>query len=542
MAFNVPAGAIKAYAGSTTAPTDFLAADGSNVSRSTYAALFTALSTTFGVGDGSTTFGLPNAKGKLLVCKAASGTFGSMAATGGAKTVNLQHSHTANNHTHTGSGTTSGGSGANTLGKDNGGTMPTSGHTHTYSFTTGNQSNTGSDNQLSTTQSILNPYITFLRCIDTVGHAKDITGMIAWHTVATVETGYLLANGQAVSRSTYATLFSLIGTTYGAGDGSTTFNVPDLGTRVIFGYDSGDTSFDALGETGGAKTVNLQHSHTMNNHTHTWSFTTAGNSGTVTSDISPQDTTGAANGHTHTQGSTVTTGTQSNTGTDSQLSTTQSVLMKTLTLYPLIKINDTDYPFIGEIVEYGGTSAPDNFILCDGSNVSRSTYATLFAKIGTTFGAGDGSTTFGLPNPLGRAISGWKSADADMGTIGNTPGADTISLSHSHTQNSHTHSFSGTTAGPGSTMANDLGSTDSVANNSHTHTYSGTTSAASNSGTDSQLSATQSVANPFLVTQMIIRHTLSTTNIKTINGLAYASVKTRNGLALSSMKTLNDLA
>lgn len=51
--------------------------------------------------------------------------------------------------------------------------------------------------------------------------------------------GYLLCNGQAVSRATYAALFAAIGTTYGAGDGSTTFNLPDLRSRVPLGFGQG---------------------------------------------------------------------------------------------------------------------------------------------------------------------------------------------------------------------------------------------------------------------------------------------------------------
>jgi microcystin-dependent protein len=53
----------------------------------------------------------------------------------------------------------------------------------------------------------------------------------------TADTGYLLCDGAAVPRSTYATLFSVIGTDYGPGDGSTTFNVPDLVGRVPVGED-----------------------------------------------------------------------------------------------------------------------------------------------------------------------------------------------------------------------------------------------------------------------------------------------------------------
>lgn len=51
----------------------------------------------------------------------------------------------------------------------------------------------------------------------------------------------------------------------------------------------------------------------------------------------------------------------------------------------------------GTILPFGGTAAPTGFLLCDGSAVSRTTYATLFAVIGTTYGSGDGSTTFNLP-------------------------------------------------------------------------------------------------------------------------------------------------
>jgi len=99
---------------------------------------------------------------------------------------------------------------------------------------------------------------------------------------------WLLCGGQAVSRSTYATLFSLVGTTYGSGDGSTTFNVPNLSGRVPVGLDSGDASFDALGETGGAKTHTLDaseipsHTHTVNDHTHSINH----NHGAVTSSAS----------------------------------------------------------------------------------------------------------------------------------------------------------------------------------------------------------------------------------------------------------------
>ena len=79
--------------------------------------------------------------------------------------------------------------------------------------------------------------------------------------VATPPAGWLIENGQPVSRTTYATLFAVIGTTYGAGNGATTFNLPNYVNRVAIG--SGDAY--ALASTGGAST----HTHTGSSHVHT---------------------------------------------------------------------------------------------------------------------------------------------------------------------------------------------------------------------------------------------------------------------------------
>jgi microcystin-dependent protein len=82
------------------------------------------------------------------------------------------------------------------------------------------------------------------------------TGFIAPWPTATAPTGYLLCNGGGVSRATYATLFALIGTTYGAGDGSTTFNIPDLRGKFVLGKAASGTG-STLAGTGGA----IDHTH-----------------------------------------------------------------------------------------------------------------------------------------------------------------------------------------------------------------------------------------------------------------------------------------
>ena len=74
--------------------------------------------------------------------------------------------------------------------------------------------------------------------------------IVPWSDTS-VPTGFLECNGQAVSRATYAALFAIVGTTYGSGDGSTTFAVPNLQDNVAIGRSPGK----ALASTGGANTV-----------------------------------------------------------------------------------------------------------------------------------------------------------------------------------------------------------------------------------------------------------------------------------------------
>ena len=85
-----------------------------------------------------------------------------------------------------------------------------------------------------------------------VGSANRI-GVVQQFAGSTAPSGWLMCNGQAVSRTEYSQLFSVIGTTYGAGDGSGTFNVPDMRGRVGVGA---SPSY-ALGSTGGEATHTL---------------------------------------------------------------------------------------------------------------------------------------------------------------------------------------------------------------------------------------------------------------------------------------------
>ena len=128
---------------------------------------------------------------------------------------------------------------------------------------------------------------------------------------STAPTGWLVCDGSAVSRATYLQLFSVIGTTYGAGDGSTTFNLPDARHKVIRGWPNQTTGPDANRVLGSTQTPsNNAHTHTITlaavaDHVHSFSTQTAGghtHTGTVAaSGAHDHAITVVANGaHTHT--------------------------------------------------------------------------------------------------------------------------------------------------------------------------------------------------------------------------------------------------
>jgi microcystin-dependent protein len=116
------------------------------------------------------------------------------------------------------------------------------------------------------------------------------TGMIAYFAANAIPSGWLKANGANVSRTTYATLFSAIGTLYGAGDGVTTFTLPDMRGQFPRGWDDGRgvDSGRAIGSTQGDAIVNITGTLIGNCHGEAKSFIFA--SGTFTMDTIPSRT------------------------------------------------------------------------------------------------------------------------------------------------------------------------------------------------------------------------------------------------------------
>jgi microcystin-dependent protein len=92
----------------------------------------------------------------------------------------------------------------------------------------------------------------------------------------------------------------------------------------------------------------------------------------------------------------------------------------------------------GVIVSFGGSSAPSGYLACDGSAVSRTTFVALFGVVGTTYGAGDGSTTFNVPDLRGRVPAGFDSGNATGRLTANTPqGVSASSLGNAGGEQSH---------------------------------------------------------------------------------------------------------
>ena len=101
----------------------------------------------------------------------------------------------------------------------------------------------------------------------------------------------------------------------------------------------------------------------------------------------------------------------------------------------------------GAVSFFSMSYAPSGWLIADGSAVSRTAYAALFAAIGTTFGAGDGSTTFNLPDLRGEFIRCWAGAKAvDTGRVFGSWQADNF--------RSHSHTYPGGTTGGGTAAKN----------------------------------------------------------------------------------------
>jgi prepilin-type N-terminal cleavage/methylation domain-containing protein len=242
--------------------------------------------------------------------------------------------------------------------------------------------------------------------------------------------GYLSEDGSAVSRTVYSDLFAVIGTTYGSGDGSTTFNLPDSRGKVAVNINSGDSEFSTLGQTIGSKTATVSIAQ-MPAHTHRLAYRTTDVADWLGGSGNPYGVAPSYNTRSGDYGSLETTG-----GGQSHNNIQPSIVKS----YAIKYSAPTGSSSLQEATSIEGywTNAPQDYLLEDGSAVSRSTYSALFSVIGTTYGSGDGSTTFNLPDSRGRVAVNMSTSDTEFDTIGEKTGAKTETLTIAQMP-AHTH-------------------------------------------------------------------------------------------------------
>lgn len=258
------------------------------------------------------------------------------------------------------------------------------------------------------------------------GGGGAVAGQIFAYAGTDEPSGALLCDGSEVSRVEYSELFAAIGTTYGEGDGSTTFNLPNLEGRLVVG-ESDDFAFgDVGGEAEHTLTVDElpAHQHSLSRSMQNASDEASnyglqsgggfGNRGVVT---------GNKNGATY----------ATNTGGDQPHNNMPPYVVmrwfittgqgtgssgggggETVT-YAAGDVSDW---IAGKVFPYAGTDEPIGSLPCDGRAVSRRAYWELFEAIGTTYGEGDGESTFNLPNIESRTIIG----ESDSYALGSTGG------------------------------------------------------------------------------------------------------------------------
>jgi len=485
---GVPVGTIVPYGGAT-APTDWMLCQGQSLDRITYADLFAAISTAYGSVD-STHFNLPNLQGRVPIgagTGTGDGISGSGTVTGGttlsARSVGAwggsenhsltvaqmpSHNHggatgTANtggqsaNHYHTPS--TDGASSliATNYGGRGYGQWVASGGGWGWEASTGYVSNDhthavpalsissqgGSASHPNVQPFVVTNYIIKVSKRAAQGllaavEAAPVGTVVPYAGAASPNADWLLCDGSAVSRTTYADLFAIVGTTYGAGDTLTTFNLPDMRGRVPVGAGTGvgegatgtgkpvggaGLTARTRGEWGGEQNHTLttteaaQKAVTTNSenatHQHGPGTNYAADQGSVWAYVT-NSTYGAALIYLNSALSGSQTANHQHTITGSNAGTGHNTMQPFVVTNYIIRatsVTPTKYGLVGDmspigsVTAFAGATLPADWLLCDGSSLLRTDYPELFTVLGTTWGSAD-ATHFNLPDLRGRTLIG----------------------------------------------------------------------------------------------------------------------------------------
>ncbi len=408
----------------TTVPEGYLLENGAAVSRTTYADLFALIGTTYGAGNGTTTFNLPDSRGRATVSvSSVDAEFDSVGEKYGEKnhtlTVNEMPSHGHNQYVtaNTGSSTR----------------IDYSSDGASAAFSQGTNTNS---NGSSAPYSVVQPSIAKNYAIKFRPSTGSTSMLPAGATLQgywnTAPTGYLNENGVAVSRTANSALFSVLGTTFGTGDGTSTFGLPDSEGKIGVGIKSGDADFGTRGQVSGEK----QHLLTiaeMVNHSHGQIITAPTGGGTAIRHDYVRDGAGGVYDQGQATGST---------GGGQAHNIIQPSIAKRSTIKSGGASGTQQDAGIkpGTSIEGWWATVPSGYLLEDGAAVSRTTYSALFAIIGTTHGAGNGTTTFNLPDSRGRVGVNVNATDTEFSAVGVKFGTKTHIMtlaelpSHSHAQ------------------------------------------------------------------------------------------------------------
>lgn len=196
---------------------------------------------------------------------------------------------------------------------------------------------------------------------------------------------YVVASGGVLNRTTYSALFNVLGTSFGAGDGSSTFGTPNLYDKFIYFKGitaSGTTPLVGSGVIGAS-------------HTHTWNYS-------FTTDSPPRNRSQPNPRRFDGIGGNIVFSSVEGDAIQNELRKREAL--------PLIAATAAPIP-VGCVMpvlwpSYNGSNFPTTqYLICSGQAVSRSAYPTLFQRLGVLYGSGDNSTTFNIPDYRGLFVS-----------------------------------------------------------------------------------------------------------------------------------------